>query len=82
MKGDGHHSAPCVQCGVTTYRQSMVCRKCDPDFKQRSLPGPPRRLPDPRLWPEDYLERCAAELLKRHEAREAALVKLGLRRAA
>jgi hypothetical protein len=81
VRGDGHHTAPCSLCGVATYRRSLICRECDPTVA-RKKPGPPRQLPDPRLWPESYLHRCAEELLKRHEAREAALVKLGMRREA
>lgn len=66
----GKHPRPCVLCGRRTYRKSMTCKVCDAGF------------PDPGNAPEHYLQRCAEELLKRHEAREAALVKLGMRREA
>jgi hypothetical protein len=67
------HGAPCTQCGAKTYTLSGICKGC----KTKGL-----SYADPARLPEDYLMRCAEELLKRHEAREAALVKLGLRRAA
>jgi hypothetical protein len=67
------HGAPCSNCGVTTYSAAGLCRSC-------SKLG--ISYADPKRLPEDYLMRCAEELLKRHEAREAALVKLGMRRAA
>jgi hypothetical protein len=42
----------------------------------------PIRMPDPARLGEDYLMRCAEELLKRHKARTEALRKLGLLEAA
>lgn len=80
MKGlkHQHHGAPCIRCGQFTYRKAKVCNVCEPG----GIPNPaykrPRKLPDPVIWPEDYLERCARELLKRHAKRHALLEMLAL----
>lgn len=67
------HGAPCSHCGTTTYTVTGVCREC----RQKG-----RGYVHPSRLPEDYLQLCAEELLKRQEAREALLVKLGIRKAA
>jgi hypothetical protein len=68
------HSRPCVACGQPTYRKGGLCAPC--------ATGAIDHLPSPAKVPESYLMACAEELVKRHEAREAALVKLGMRREA
>jgi hypothetical protein len=70
----GKHGAPCSGCGHRTYRQSQVCRRCE------SKDGV--MFPDPKIAPEPYLMQCAVELLRRHDERNALLVKLGIREAA
>lgn len=73
------HARRCLKCGTPTYRVSVSCRSCDPELAGRGFPGTRSKLPDPKLWPEDYLTLCAEELLRRHNERHAALVKLGLK---
>jgi hypothetical protein len=67
------HGVPCSSCGTKTYSISGVCTGCQKKG---------RMYADPKRLPEDYLMRCAEELLRRHKEREAMLVKLGLREAA
>jgi predicted ATP-dependent serine protease len=62
------HGAPCCNCGTKTYRRSGVCWKCGRDGS----------LIDPKRLPEDYLTRCAEELMRRHRVRAEMLAKLGI----
>jgi hypothetical protein len=64
------HGVPCVHCGDLTYAKNGVCVPCRRKGKQYVAPA---RLP------EDYLMRCAQELLRRHNERNALLVKLGIK---
>jgi hypothetical protein len=70
----GQHGVPCKVCRVRTYKASRMCRRCE------AIEG--LNLPDPAQVPENYLMRCAEELLRRHEARAKLLEQLGIRRAA
>ena len=67
------HGAPCRGCGKNTYAKKGVCVAC----KRLN-----RSLVAPGSLPEDYLLRCAEELLKRHNLRAELIAKLGIPEAA
>lgn len=75
---DPKHPRPCLKCKRETYRKSQVCARCDPAAVAKKC-GRPVHQPEPKFWPEDYLLRCAEELLKRHNARSELLLKLGIK---
>jgi hypothetical protein len=64
------HGVPCAHCGARTFAKAGVCVAC----KKRG-----RMYVDPVRLPEDYLVRCAEELLRRREERDRLLVKLGIK---
>jgi hypothetical protein len=68
-RGPVKHPRPCLRCRAMTYRKTQVCSVC---LEREDLP-------DPVKWSEEYLERCAQELLKRHNERHRLLVQLGIK---
>jgi predicted amidophosphoribosyltransferase len=63
------HGRPCIACGRRTYTPSGLCPDCG-------------ALPPPDRMPESFLQACAEELLRRHQARGKLLERLGIRGAA
>ena len=66
------HGRRCSKCGKRTYRDEGVCTDCTTGKVWMAV----------EALPEDYLMRCAEELLKRHQARADALRRLGILEAA
>lgn len=78
MNPNRKHPVRCSICKGMTYRGSGICRDCAPAVDGKFIRGPRPKMPDPALFPEDFLMRCAEELMKRHRHRAEMLAKLGI----